>query len=141
MKQTITLIACLALSVALVGQDGALTTARAEYKAMKAEYDAAMDAYYLASRRVSSSPAYQKAREAKDADALSKLRGAVVAPNKKAWIDKFQKSANRYSPTAGEAPSAKTCSRLPNTSGFCAVRLATSYMARSSTCCLRASMR
>ncbi len=104
MKQTITLIACLTLPVALVGQDGALPTARAEYKAMKAEYDAAMDAYYMASRRVSSSPAYQKAREAKDADALNKLRGAVVAPNKKAWIEKFQSSANRYSPTAGEAP-------------------------------------
>ena len=60
MKQTITLITCLAFAGALFGQDVALTTARAEYKAMKAEYDSAMDAYYLASRRVSSSPVTAK---------------------------------------------------------------------------------
>ena len=104
MKQTITLIACLALSGAMVGQNETLATARAEYKAMKAEYDGVMDAYYLASRRVASSPAYKKAREAKDTDAINALRGAVARPDKKVWIDKFQAAADRYSPAAGEAP-------------------------------------
>lgn len=104
MKHMITLIACLALSGALVGQDAALATARVEYKALKAEYDAAMDAYYMASRRVPSSPAYKKAREAEDKDAMSALRAAVARPDKKVWVAKFQKAAGNYSPAAGEAP-------------------------------------
>lgn len=104
MKQTITLIACLAFAGALFGQDVALTTARAEYKVMKAEYDSAMDAYYLASRRVSSSPAYKEARERSDKAAMSGLRAAVVAPDKKAWAVKFQKAAGRYAPAGGEVP-------------------------------------
>lgn len=104
MKQTITLITCLAFAGALFGQDVALTTARAEYKAMKAEYDSAMDAYYLASRRVSSSPAYKEARERSDKAAMSELRAAVVAPDKKAWAVKFQKAAGRYAPAGGEVP-------------------------------------
>ncbi len=104
MKQTITLLACLALSGTMVGQDAALTTARAEYKALKAEYDGVMDVYYMASRRVSSSSAYKMARAAKDTDAMRELRAAVTRPDKSIWADKFQKAADRYSPAAGEAP-------------------------------------
>ncbi|MFT4843449.1 MAG: hypothetical protein ACI8UD_000032 [Planctomycetota bacterium] len=104
MTQTITLIACLAFAGALLGQDSALTTARVEYKAMKADYDSAMDAYYMATRRVSASPAYKKAREENDKDAMRELRAAVVAPDKKAWTVKFEKAASRYEPAAGEVP-------------------------------------
>jgi len=104
MKQTITLIACLALSGAVVGQDKALTTARTEYKALKADYDAAMDAYYMASRRVSSSDAYKKARAEKDTAAMRELRASVKRPDKKSWVAKFESAADRYAPAAGEVP-------------------------------------
>lgn len=104
MKQTITLIACLALSGAMVGQDQALATARAEYKALKAEYDGAMDAYYMASRRVSSSAAYKKARAEQDTAAMRELRATVQRPDKKEWVAKFEVAAGRYAPTKGEVP-------------------------------------
>lgn len=104
MKQMITLLACLALTGATVAQDAALATARKEYKALKAEYDAAMDAYYMASRRVSASPEYKKALAAKDRDAMNELRAQVKRPDKKAWTQKFVDAAARYSPAAGEVP-------------------------------------
>ena len=104
MKQTITLIASLALSCALTGQDDARSKARVEYKAMKADYDAAMDAYYMASRRVTSSAAYKKARADKDNDAIRELRAGIKRPDKKVWIAKFEKAADSYSPGGGEVP-------------------------------------
>jgi len=104
MRRTIALTACLALAGAVTAQDDALQAARAEYQALKAEYDAAMDAYYMASRRLTASADYKQARQAGDQEAIKKLRAAVRAPAKKTWIEKFQKAADRYAPTAGEVP-------------------------------------
>ena len=104
MRLTIPLTACLVFAGAVTAQEDALQAARAEYQALKAEYDAAMDSYYMASRRLTASADYKKASEAQDMEAISKLRASVRAPDKKTWIEKFQKAADRYAPAAGEVP-------------------------------------
>jgi hypothetical protein len=104
MRHTFHLAVCLALSGILIGQDAAITSARAEYKSLKAAYDSAMGTYRVSIRKVYASPAYKEARAAKDSDAMRKLRAAVPQPDRKAWAAKFADAAKSYAPAAGEVP-------------------------------------
>ena len=64
MRHTFHLAVCLALSGILIGQDAAITSARAEYKSLKAAYESALGTYRGSTRQASASTACKEARAA-----------------------------------------------------------------------------